>query len=298
MLPVAARCLDGAVHRRYASAVAQGALLYTESTVSMRSELGVAFEIRYVPALAAKPSTSPSEKQHAKGFVNPFLPYDERLHVAVLGGGTHHLLLNKYCVVPHHLLVTTAAFRQQGEPLDESDFAAVLGALDGLTRQHIVFYNSGEESGASQPHKHLQMLPMPDGMDTPPSTALWLRSQPPPGQVHTAHTLPFAHFGVRLSDDRLSPARVAAAYAAALGQLTRAHGRAVSYNMVMTRSAVMLFPRRHGRWHGISINSLGFAGLVLCKTQEEQALLDSVGVLHTLTQVGFPSPDSTAPCSN
>ncbi|KAJ2767327.1 bifunctional AP-4-A phosphorylase/ADP sulfurylase [Coemansia nantahalensis] len=295
MLPAAARCLDSAVHRRYASAVAQGALLFTESTVTMRSEQGVAFEIRYVPALAAKPSTSPGEKQRARGFVNPFLPYDERLHVASLGGGSHHLLLNKYCVVPYHLLVTTAAFRQQGERLDESDFAAVLEALDGLTREHIVFYNSGEESGASQPHKHLQMLPIPDGMDAPPSTALWLQSHPPLGQVHTASLLPFAHFGVRLSNGRRSPSGLAAAYAAALGELTRAHGPAVSYNMVMTNSAMMLFPRRQSSWHGISINSLGLAGLVLCKTREEQTLLDSVGVLHTLMQVGFPSPNRAAP---
>ncbi|KAJ1735322.1 bifunctional AP-4-A phosphorylase/ADP sulfurylase [Coemansia biformis] len=291
------RRLDGVVRRCYASAVAQGALLFTESTVHKRNELGVEFEVRYVPALAAKPSTKPSEKQSAKDFVNPFQPYDERLHVATLGGASHNLLLNKYCVVPHHLLITTATFQRQGERLGEADFAAALDTVDGLAREQIVFYNSGEESGASQPHKHMQVLPMPEDMDEPPSTLLWLRSSSPPGQVHTADILPFAHFGVRLASGRLSPSGLTAAYTAALGELARIHGPDASYNMVMTRSAIMLFPRRQSSWHGISINSLGFAGLLLCKTREEQALLDSVGILHALTHVGFPRLDRTTPCS-
>ncbi|KAJ2778216.1 bifunctional AP-4-A phosphorylase/ADP sulfurylase [Coemansia javaensis] len=291
-----ARRLDGVVRRCYASAIAQGALLFTESTVYMHRELDVAFEIRYVPALADKPSTKPKEKQGAKGFVNPFLPYDERLHVAMLGGGSHHLLLNKYCVVPNHLLITTAEFRQQGEPLDEADFAAVLEVVGGLEPKQIVFYNSGEESGASQPHKHLQVLPMPAYMDVPPSTSIWARSEPPLGRVHTAAALPFAHFGVRLCEaPRPCSAELAAAYAAALGALTAAHGTDVSYNMVLTRTALMLFPRQHSSWRGISVNSLGFAGLVLCKTQDERALLEGAGVLRILACVGFPRTGQEAP---
>ncbi|KAJ2205549.1 bifunctional AP-4-A phosphorylase/ADP sulfurylase, partial [Coemansia sp. RSA 518] len=121
--------------------------LMRANNVYKHREQGVVFEVRYVPALAKKPNSKPREKQHAKDFVNPFLPYDERLHVKQIGN-THHLLLNKYCVVPHHLLITTAEFRQQGEPLSEADFTAVLETIDNLSSRNIVFYNSGEESGA------------------------------------------------------------------------------------------------------------------------------------------------------
>ncbi|KAJ2792814.1 Diadenosine 5',5'''-P1,P4-tetraphosphate phosphorylase 2, partial [Coemansia guatemalensis] len=84
------------------------------------------------------------------------------------------------------------------------------------------------------------------------------------------------------------PSALVTVYLAALAKLTSAYGAGVSYNMVLTRAALLLFPRRQSSWCGISINSLGFAGLVLCKTKEEQDLLDNVGVLRLLTHVGFP----------
>ncbi|KAJ2130400.1 bifunctional AP-4-A phosphorylase/ADP sulfurylase [Coemansia sp. RSA 1807] len=281
------KSLDRLVQQCYSRAVAQGALLFTESSVYKHREQGVVFEVRYVPALAKKPNSKPREKQHAKDFVNPFLPYDERLHVKQIGN-THHLLLNKYCVVPHHLLITTAEFRQQGEPLSEADFTAVLETIDNLSSRNIVFYNSGEESGASQPHKHLQVLPMPEYLDMPPSISLWLQSIPPVGAVHTSKQLPFAHFGVLFGDSPLLPSNVAAAYQAALSELTTKFGSECSYNMIMTRSAIMLFPRRQSSWNDIAINSLGFAGLVLAKTKDEQELLNRFGILHILSCVGYP----------
>ncbi|KAJ2447985.1 bifunctional AP-4-A phosphorylase/ADP sulfurylase [Coemansia sp. RSA 2336] len=276
------RSLDIRVRQCYTRAVAQGALLFTESTVSKHREHGEVFEVRFVPALAKKPSSKP------KGAANPFLPYDERLHVTELGS-THHLLLNKYCVVPHHLLITTAEFRQQGEPLSQDDFSAVLATINNLSSRNIVFYNSGDKSGASQPHKHLQVLPMPEYMDVPPSIGIWLQSGSLPGHVHTSEQLPFAHYGIALDPrQQTDPAQLAAAYEMAYGKLTAAYGDEISYNMIMTKTAMMLFPRQQSAWNGIAINSLGFAGLVLTKTKAEQELLDRYGILHILTCVGYP----------
>ncbi|KAJ2849053.1 bifunctional AP-4-A phosphorylase/ADP sulfurylase [Coemansia brasiliensis] len=276
------RNLDIKVRQCYTRAVAQGALLFTESSISKHREHGEVFEVRFVPALAKKPSNRP------KGSANPFLPYDERLHVAKLGS-THHLLLNKYCVVPHHLLITTAEFRQQGEPLTEADFSAVLNTINNLTSRNIVFYNSGDNSGASQPHKHLQVLPMPEYMDVPPSIGIWLQYDSPSGQVHTSDQLPFAHYGIVLDQDQQQdPVRLAVAYKMVYDKLTAAYGTKISYNMIMTKTVMMLFPRQHSSWNGIAINSLGFAGLVLTKTKEEQELLDRYGILHILTCVGYP----------
>ncbi|KAJ2396255.1 bifunctional AP-4-A phosphorylase/ADP sulfurylase, partial [Coemansia sp. RSA 2603] len=260
--------LDIVIQTRYADAIAQGALLFTESTVHLQPEKGVEFEVRYVPALAKKPSSKPKEKQASKNFVNPFLPYDPRLHVKSIGD-THQLLLNKYCVVPHHLLITTSEFRQQGEPLDQSDFAAVLQTTSNLSSPQIVFYNSGEESGASQPHKHLQVLPMPSYFTSPPSQSIWNRSCPKPGSVCVSPNLPFAHYGVCIDSNTVSATALLSAYNTALSELTATFGKDASYNMILTPNALLLFPRRVGCWEGISINSLGFAGLVLCKTTDE-----------------------------
>lgn len=42
---------------------------------------------------------------------------------------THKLLLNKFNVVPHHLLVVTRDFQSQQDPLNESDLAATWQVL-------------------------------------------------------------------------------------------------------------------------------------------------------------------------
>jgi len=54
---------------------------------------------------------------------NPFLPYDEALWVAHLSA-RHTLLLNKFNVVRHHLLVVTRAFEPQAAPLSAGDLGA------------------------------------------------------------------------------------------------------------------------------------------------------------------------------
>jgi len=72
---------------------------------------------------------------------------------------THVGLLNKFCVLEDHLLMVTRDYAEQTELLDESDFHALLcglAAVDGLA-----FYNGGTDAGASQPHKHLQLVPLP-----------------------------------------------------------------------------------------------------------------------------------------
>ncbi|KAJ1937186.1 bifunctional AP-4-A phosphorylase/ADP sulfurylase [Linderina macrospora] len=283
--------LDVLVRDRYASAVSNGSLLFTDSEIAYKQESNMSFEIRFVPALAKKPSSKPKEKQQSKTFVNPFLPFDPNLHVKTLATTHHELLLNKYCIVPNHLLITTAAFAQQGEPLTAGDFAAAASVLEGMSTPQIVFYNAGEESGASQPHKHMQVLPMPDRMADPPVMQLWLSEAPPGPAVAVSRKLPFAHFGVRLGDS-LDPVAIEDAYARALATLTAKYSTSASYNMVMTKHALMLFPRRQNAWSGIGINSLGFAGLLLCKTKEEMGLVEDTGVLGILTQVGFSSSDS------
>src|SRR4029079_11989701 len=74
---------------------------------------------------------------------------------------THVCLLNKYNVLDRHLLIVTRSFEPQDTALGAADFEAAalcLDAIDGL-----VFYNSGPDAGASQSHRHLQLVPFPIG---------------------------------------------------------------------------------------------------------------------------------------
>ena len=87
---------------------------------------------------------------------NPFLPWDRPLEVELLEPG-HVLLLNKYPVQEAHLLVITRDWRPQVGWIELSDWQAV-SAVNQDTGG-LWFFNSGARSGASQPHRHLQLLP-------------------------------------------------------------------------------------------------------------------------------------------
>lgn len=58
-------------------------------------------------------------------FFNPFLPYEEDLWVQHISD-THTLLLNKFNLVDHHVLVVTRKFEHQEEPLSVQDIDASL----------------------------------------------------------------------------------------------------------------------------------------------------------------------------
>lgn len=85
-------------------------------------------------------------------------------------------MLNKFAVVPGHFILATRAFKEQAHVLDESDLESTLACIEAYERAGgrgndddgggsllFAFFNCGEHSGASQPHRHVQLLPV-DGM--------------------------------------------------------------------------------------------------------------------------------------
>lgn len=75
----------------------------------------------------------------------------------------HNLMLNKFAVVENHFILTTADVRPQTHLLEPADLAAAHACI-ATFRDHgeelFVFFNSGPHSGASQPHRHLQLMPI------------------------------------------------------------------------------------------------------------------------------------------
>lgn len=75
-----------------------------------------------------------------------------------------------------------------------------------------------------------------------------------------------------------------------------------SYNFLMTQDFMMLVPRskesatieHDGKTYEFSINSLGFAGCILCKSDEELKALEAQdNLMDMLTQVGVAwNPDA------
>ena len=60
-------------------------------------------------------------------------------------------------MVNEHTLVVTKDVEEQGAPLNAKDLQSFWGVI--VAQSGLGYYNSGRLSGASQPHKHMQVIP-------------------------------------------------------------------------------------------------------------------------------------------
>lgn len=228
---------------------------------------GVQFQVRVVSSLARRRESNarPPGTEKNGGRANPFLPYEQDLFVADVSE-THVCLLNKYNVIDHHLLIVTRAFEHQQSPLTPDDFAA-LGSC--MAEYHaLAFYNSGPVAGASQPHKHLQLVPLPlggGGSEIP--IAPVLESAPYRTEPGRVDRLPFVHAFAWLDaacpEKPLSwPSRVFALYRTMLAAVGHdpSSPRQPPYNLLITRRFLLLIPRSREGFETVPVNALGFAG--------------------------------------
>lgn len=282
----AATALWAEVRRRSETAGAAGALvaLVTERCVVLDRD--VPFLVHLLKGGRWHLPTANPEPDGARR--NPFLPYDERLFVADLSS-THVALLNKFKVFDHHLLVVTRRFVEQEGLLEEADFHALsicLAGIDGLG-----FYNSGPVAGASQRHRHLQVVPRPpDDPDLFPLTGRLVRHLRA-GDDGTSRLLPFHHATARPESGRLwrDGAEMAATYRRLLGEVdllvAEDHLVPEPYNLLVTRESMLIVPRERERWKGISVNALGFAGSLLAPNVSALEAIRRVGPYHVLDRV-------------
>lgn len=76
----------------------------------------------------------------------------------------------------------------------------------------------------------------------------------------------------------------------------------VSYNFLLTPEYMQIVPRTREKGEleegmKVSVNSLGFAGMLLVKTKEELEAVKKVGVVEVLKRVAYPllPKDAEAP---
>jgi ATP adenylyltransferase len=262
----------------------------------------VRFVVRSVSSLARKRAAGAIPKDGARP--NPFAPPDAELVVGEITP-THFGVLNKYPVVDRHLLVVTHDFVEQETLLDATDFAALAACLrqvDGLG-----FYNGGREAGASQPHRHLQLVPLPlgDGAWSVPIEAVFDQWSSGAGTARLLR-LPFRNaFAVlepALLDEADAPARLLELYGAMLDACglraasANDDGRAANeperqrgpYNLLVTRRWMLLVPRSREHFGSISVNALGFAGSLFVRDAAEMDALRAEGPMGVLRAVATP----------
>jgi sulfate adenylyltransferase (ADP) / ATP adenylyltransferase len=258
----------------------------------------VPFVVRSVSSLERKRLEAGRVEQAEGGRArNPLMPPEPPLTVGDLTA-THVGVLNKYPVVAHHLLVVTKAPVPQEAALDRDDFLAIarcLAEIDGLA-----FYNGGREAGASQPHKHLQLVPLPidRGLWAAPIEAVF-DSWAATGNVSRLLRLPFRNAFSLLDgfdNEQRAAERLEELYAEQLAAIGVVDGdgpraandealRPAPYNLLVTRRWMLAVPRSRERFGTISINALGFAGSLFVRDEEELQDLREAGPMRALRAV-------------
>ncbi|WP_109480322.1 DUF4922 domain-containing protein [Paraburkholderia sp. C35] len=287
-----------AIERQTAHALQCGALQPIDTVQAVIESGGVRFVVRQVSSLTRKEQQrEQARKREAqqRPVANPFLPYEPDLFVADISP-THLALLNKFNVIDHHLLIVTRDFRRQEALLDLADFTALMTCMAEF--EGIGFYNGGPEAGASQPHKHLQIVPLPLGNTGPAVPIETLLAQcATDGSVSRVPGLPFQHAFARLAANADHPeaANTALACYRALLDATgigavESHGELCQtspYNLLVTRDWMLLVPRSAERVEGVSVNALGFAGSLFVRDAGHLALLEQLGPMNVLQRAGL-----------
>ncbi|MGF1590429.1 MAG: phosphorylase [Pleurocapsa sp.] len=275
-----------------------GALESIETEYHLIQQHDISFVVRTLSNLTRKEQARKKQRQQENktgSRIDPFLPYEPDLFVGNISP-THLCLLNKFNVVDNHLLIVTRAFEEQTDLLNLEDFAALwtcMQEIDGLA-----FFNGGKIAGASQPHKHLQLIPLPflpNVVHLPVDKAIANTTfQNSLGRIES---FPFRH-GIASLDIASNYTAEAAAhimlqqYYALLNQvgfqLDPHQGKQPgAYNFLATREWMLIVPRSQESFQNIPINSLGFAGSLFVRDHTSLELLKKLTPLKLLTEVAF-----------
>ena len=269
------------------AALNSGALRPISTYQELSEDCGVQFLIRRVNREAAV--------RRGPAAVNPFLPYDPALFVSY-ASETHVCLLNKFCVFDGHLLLVTREFEHQQSPLTCNDFAALAKCLAEF--DSLGFYNAGPTAGASQPHKHLQLvsLPLASKADRIPLDPLSAPSSRKMSAQQTAIWPPFASAVAALTWDPAHSelargAALLSTYQELLARLRLdVHTQpATAYNLLVTRAWMMIVPRLYERFGTMSLNALAFAGALLVRSESQLRALQQHGPMSALRYVAGPA---------
>ncbi|MEC6825300.1 phosphorylase [Photobacterium piscicola] len=242
-------------------------LLPIATTSSVVSEQGIDFSIKVMNDNLTK------KIQQGQTGNNPFLPYEEQMFVDNVGH-EHVCLLNKYPIGEPHLLICSKAFVSQSSLLDLYDFSAW---IQGVTYTNVLgFFNSASEAGASQRHRHMQLM----------------KTVVPLEEMILSGKLPFRH--KLFTFDRINSEKAYFCYLAAMHDLGLTPNNVIvninerieclPYNILLTEHWMLVIPRLTNHIGDIFANALNYSGCFLVKDQQQYDWLTDYGCLRLLTE--------------
>ncbi len=215
---------------------------------------------------------------------NPFSPWEKELEIDNINL-EHVLILNKYPVQIGHMLLITRNWKPQNGWLDMSDWAAIK-SID-IDTTGLWFFNSCKEAGASQTHRHIQLLRREDLCNICPLQNLYSSENR------------FKINNNKLIDNISSKSKDYAKCGAKdlydiylelcsnldLGSPSLCNKPRYPYNILLSPSWVTVIRRSSENAHGFSLNALAFAGYLLNTDKSDNKWLKQNGPIRLLEEV-------------
>ena len=208
--------------------------------------------------------TSPSCGPH----INPFSPWEKDLEISKINN-THVLILNKYPVEIGHMLLITDRWQPQNGWLTLEDWEALVTV--NKDTNGLWFFNNSFNAGASQPHRHLQLLRRTKEDHLFPRQQ-WFENQlmnesnvnnviarstivKPIKNIKSAREINISYLSLckklKIGDPQIDSLPLK------------------SYNILLTNKWISIITRSIESYKGFNINALGFAGYLLANKNSD-----------------------------
>lgn len=276
-----------------------GWLISSESQQISVPSQGIPFTVHLALNLSKKPKPKLNGQKLSKPFRDPFMPPFGDDHVCNLDD-QYRILLNKYNFVANHILIVSKEFVPQHEPLLAADFGIamkVIHSMDGLC-----YFNCGPLSGASQPHKHLQVIPrnkkfpieiLVDRIETD-------NSNTDSHRLYRIKEYAFIHRVFVINQGMTDGERLHSVYIKMLNEMKSEmmesedyaeylNDDVFSYNLILSADYMFVVVRRSEIFKGdVTVGSLEFTGNLFAKSQEGLSLLRQADPISVLQHVSCP----------
>ena len=206
---------------------------------------------------------------------NPFNPWEKILEIEKIGNH-HQLILNKYPVQSGHILLITNSWKPQNGWLDINDWVAIQKVNKNTSG--LWFFNSSPIAGASQPHRHFQLLRRSNGQVACPREKWFLDLKiSNENETKLKKSIVVSHFNFQENSSKIYNLYLELTKKIGLGDPSNDEKPRHPYNILITNKWIAIIRRRFDHLHGFSINGLGFAGYLLITKKSDINYLKNNG---------------------
>ncbi len=206
---------------------------------------------------------------------NPFNPWDKILEIDKIGTN-HQLILNKYPVQKGHILLITNTWKPQDGWLDINDWLAI--QMVNNDTSGLWFFNSSPIAGASQPHRHFQLLRRDYGEITCPREKWFLDLEINNDQdSKLKKNVVVSAFNFLDNSINIYNLYLKLSKKIGLGNPINDEKPRFPYNILITNNWMAIIKRKYDHVHGFSVNGLGFAGYLLVTEKSNTNYLKKYG---------------------